>query len=58
MTTALALQCNPHEVALQTAEGKILVEHEGQLHQTYSSNHAGWVTPMSWLTQPMDCQQA
>ncbi|MDT4849635.1 hypothetical protein FQZ97_837610 [compost metagenome] len=33
MPTALALQGDAHEVALQAAEGEVLVEHECQLHQ-------------------------
>ncbi|MCY1440878.1 hypothetical protein D9M71_571680 [compost metagenome] len=33
MPTALALQGDAHEIALQAAEGEVLVEHECQLHQ-------------------------
>ncbi|MNN41528.1 hypothetical protein D3C81_1556520 [compost metagenome] len=32
MATALALQGNTHEVALQATEGEIFVQHKSQLH--------------------------
>src|SRR5690606_13946790 len=51
----LALQGDAHEVALQPAEGKILVEHEGQPHQTASccaSSKAFSSSPTRWASRP------
>src|SRR5690606_7074962 len=46
MPTALALQGDSHEIALQATEGEVLVEHECQLHQwisSVSSRASSWV---------------